>query len=311
MRVTESMFPTTLISQLSKLTERQNQLQNQAATGQRVRRPEDDSQAFRRTLELQADSSNTEQYRRNIARLQETATVSYDAIKSLKAISDRASEIALMADGMELPEDLRAYATEIDQLIGQGLQLANSSHLGVQIFAGTKSDDKPFVAVTDASGKITSVNYVGNESVPENEVADGFTLGVFVPGANTSGSGPEGLLTDSRSGADFFAHLISVRDHLEAGDTESVANTDRAALQLDADNLLMHVGNNGVVQARLETAAAIAAKRTESLNTFISREVDADLAETLTRLTETQTAYRVALQSGASIMDQSLMDFLR
>ena len=68
---------------------------------------------------------------------------------------------------------------------------------------------------------------------------------------------------------------------------------------------------NGNIQARLEASAAIAQTRGASLEAFLSKEVDADLAQTLVRLNETQNAYKVALQSGSSILQLSLMDYLR
>ena len=55
MRVTSNTFPNSLVTQLTSLTVRQNTLQNQAATGQRVRLPEDDPVAMRRVLDMQAN----------------------------------------------------------------------------------------------------------------------------------------------------------------------------------------------------------------------------------------------------------------
>jgi flagellin-like hook-associated protein FlgL len=71
------------------------------------------------------------------------------------------------------------------------------------------------------------------------------------------------------------------------------------------------MGTNGAVQARLETTASIHNSRSQSLETLTSREADADFAQTLVRLNEVQTAYQAALQSGGSILNRSLLDFLR
>ena len=50
MRVTANTFPNSLLNQLSSLATRQNRLQNQAATGQRVQFPEDDPGIRRRHI---------------------------------------------------------------------------------------------------------------------------------------------------------------------------------------------------------------------------------------------------------------------
>ncbi len=72
---------------------------------------------------------------------------------------------------------------------------------------------------------------------PAAEVAPGYSLSVQVPGANTSGTGPAGVITDSRTGADFFNHLIALRNDLQAGNTQAIASTDQAALAKDEDNI--------------------------------------------------------------------------
>lgn len=311
MRVTNNMFPDRLASQLATLATRQNRLQEQAATGQRIARPEDDPGAMRRVLDLQAEARRVGQHRENIATLKEQVTVGYSAMQSLKRISDRAGEIAVLADGTKSPDDLRNYATEVTQLIQQAVQLANTKHRGDYLFGGTKSDQPAFVASTSSSGLVASVTYQGNTGTAETEVSEGMTMSVQVVGANLTGSGGRGLFTDSSAGADFFTHLIALQDHLVAGDATAVNATDIPALLQDEDNFLFHIAQNGAMQARLETTDSIASDRVFSTEKLISGEADADLAQTLVRLSETQNAYRAALQSGGSILDVSLLDYLR
>jgi flagellar hook-associated protein 3 FlgL len=74
--------------------------------------------------------------------------------------------------------------------------------------------------------------------------------------------------------------------------------------------LTYQVANNGNVQARLNTAATLATSQTNTLNGLISNESGADLVDVLTQLTQTQTAYQAALQSSASIMQLSLLNYL-
>lgn len=311
MRVATNMFPESLLSQLSKLAQRQNRLQTQTATGQRVTLPEDDPAAMSRALGLQTESRTLAQYQRNLDVLDETATVSYTALKALKTISDRAGEIAVLADGLSSPDELQAYATELDQLIRQALQTANTRHRNDYLFAGTRTDQPPFVATTNADGQITAVTYAGNTEVAGTEIAAGDTLAARSPGANTTGSGPRGVLADSRTGADFFNHLIALRDHLRAGDTAAITREDLPHLGSDEENFLHHVAQIGVVQSRIETNRKLIADRSQAVEQLVSNETDADLAQTLVKLNEVQNAYRAALQSGSLILNQSLLDFLR
>src|SRR5436190_18453029 len=100
MRVTANTFPNGLLSQLNSLSQRQNRLQNQAATGRRVRLPEDDPVAMRRILDMQAEGKTVAQYERNIDRHEELANASLGVIKGLKQLSDPAREISIAADNL-------------------------------------------------------------------------------------------------------------------------------------------------------------------------------------------------------------------
>ena len=311
MRVTANTFPNSLLNQLSSLSQRQNKLQNQAATGQRVQLPEDDPVAMRRILDMQAEGKAVGQYQRNIARHQELATDSFNAMKAIKKVSDRARELSVSADGLKSPAELNLYAKEVTELIKTAVQTANSKNRGDYLFAGTLTDQPPFVLATDANGNVTSVTCQGNTTLAESEIGAGSTISTQAIGENGSGAGPRGLVTDSRVGADLFNHLISLQNNLLAGNTAAIDATDRGNLARDEENLLYHIGTNGAVQSRLEATAAIMKQRTDTLETQVSSEADADLSQTLVRLNQTQTAYQAALQSAGKILNSSLLDYIR
>lgn len=311
MRVTANSFSNTLITQLGSLAARQARLQSQAATGQRVRLPEDDPVALRRVLDLQSEFSSTGQYTRNIARQTELAQASFTSIKALKTLSDRAGEIATQADDLKSPEELKFYAQEITEMIKQAVSLMNATNRGDTIFGGTVTNQPPFVMALDANGNVASVTYQGNLTLAESEISEGVTLTPQAIGENTTGSGPRGLVTDSRAGADLFNHLISLQNNLLSGNTTAIAAVDRVNLSSDEANLLSHMSANGAIQARLESTDSLNRQRGLSIETQVSKEVDADLAQTLVKLSQTQTAYEAALQSGAQALNLSLLDYLR
>lgn len=311
MRVSSNSFPNLLVQQLNTLTERQTRLQTQVATGQRLQSPEDDPAAVHRVLDLQVEERALGQYQKNITYLKQTADATYNVMGGLKKISDRVGEISILADGTKSPEALKTYATEVTQLIKQAAQLMNGKLRGDQLFGGTRNDQPPFVLTQGTDGEVQSVTYQGNTNVNESEIAEGSLFSVQVIGANNTGTGARGLITDNRFGADFFNHLISLQDHLLAGDTQSIASQDRPALAKDEENIIYHIGTNGAQQSRLDSAQSLASSRAEGVDGMISKEADADLAESLVRLNESRTAYQAALQSAAGIMDKSLMDYLR
>ncbi len=310
MRVTSSTYSNALIDDLNTLGLRQSRLQTQVSTGQRIQSPADDPVAMRRVMDLQAEAGSVAQYQSNIGRLQGTATASYDAIQSIKSVTDRAGEITTLADSLKSPDQLKTYATEVNSLIKQAVDAANSQNQGSYLFGGTKTDQPPFAMTTDADGNVTAVTYQGNASVSQVDVASGTSVSGTIPGANDSGSGPRGLITDPRAGADLFSHLISLAQNLRAGDTSAIASTDRPQVANDENNVIYNLSQNSTTQAQLGALSTSASDRSTTLDQSVSKETDADLAETLVRLNETQTAYQATLKSAGTVMNQTLLDFL-
>ena len=310
MRVTTSMFPDALVAQLNMLQQRQQQLQTEAATGLRVQLPSDDPSATRLVLDMQGESQQVSQYKANISTLLQQATASSSAMQQLKTIADRAGEIATQADGTSSQQDLTNYATEVTQLIQQAAQIMNTQFQGDYLFGGTQTSQPPYVVATDSNGTITGVTYEGNTTTAQVEIAQGDTVSVQTIGANTTGGGPQGLITDTRSGADLFNHLISLQNNLRAGNTAAITSTDQANLSKDDQNIITQIASNAAIQDRLNTASSIADTRTAALTQLISNQADADMAQTITQLSQTQNAYSAALQSGAAIMQLSILNYL-
>ncbi len=305
MRVTSNSFPIDLRQQLSELMDKQATLQMRATTGQRIETASDDPRGMHKVLGLQNELRTLYQYQKNASLVREGVDVTYSAISSLKKTFDRASELAAAADGAKSPDVIRTYQHEVNQLIEQALQVANTKHRHVFLFAGTKNTTQPFTATRDGEGKISAVTYNGNESVSVVDVAENSTVK-----ANFTGHGATGVLKNNK-GADFMAHLIQLRDHLAAADSKAVNSTDAVNLLKDEDNFIDHFSAVGALQSRLETAEAIAQKRASSLNPLISKEADVDLSETLVRLNEIQNAYVAALQTGGTLLSTSLLDYIR
>ena len=216
--VTKSTFPDELGRTVNELTVRQARLQTQASTGQRIRNAEDDPSAFLNVLELQGDFQKLGQYSDNVSKLQTRSEAIYSATSQLKKMTDRASELATMANSIRTADDYAAYSSEVNQLLENSVALANSKHDSEALFGGTSGVDVAFEAVRDADGNITSVAYKGNAKARQMDIASGVSFSIDFPGANESSSGPRGLLKDERAGIDVFGHLIALRDSLKSGD---------------------------------------------------------------------------------------------
>jgi flagellar hook-associated protein 3 FlgL len=310
MRVTTTSYADNLISQIQTLARKQASLQTQVATGQRIQTAEEDPLAMQQVMKLRDDSAASTQYASNIQTHQEYADVTGNILKSLTKILDRAQELAISADGTDSPETLKTYGVELEELIRQAVQIANTQYRGEYLLAGTASDTAPFVAATDSDKNVTSVTFAGNSSLAQSEIAPGLQIASRIAGENRSGAGDRGLMADSRFGADFFAHLINLQKQLATGDLSGITQS-QTDLKADEDNLFYHVGDNAALQSRLEASLNTAKDTKLNLEGEISRRADADLPSTIVRLNQTQTSYQATLQSAASILNLTLLDYLR
>jgi flagellar hook-associated protein 3 FlgL len=302
MRVAGTSYTNSMATQINQLAAKQYQLQNQATTGQSITAPEDDPAGIAQALGLQTDASNVAQYAKSISTLQSHSNLVADALSRLKTISDKVSEIAVGSDDTSKTEELQANAATTTQLIQQAVDVMNSKDGDQYIFGGTASGQPPFAITKDASGNVTGVAYQGNQTVTDNEIGVNSTITVDAPGENNTGTGLRGVVSDSRYGADFFNHMISLQNHLLSGDTASIHTTDDPNLTKDSDNIVFQVSNNGAALSRLDLAASAATTKQSALSASLNSVAGADLAQTLTQLTQAQNAYQIALQSSSSIM---------
>ena len=302
MRVAGTSYTDSMASQINLLAAKQYTLQNQASSGQSITAPEDDPAGITAALGLQTDASNVAQYAQNISTLQSHSNLIANALNQLKTLSDKVSEIAIGSDSTATTQELQANAKLMTGYIQQAANIMNSKDGDQYLFGGTASGQPPFALTKDANGNVTGVTYQGNTSVTDQEIGENSTITVDAPGENNSGTGARGVVSDSRYGADFFNHMISLQNHLLSGNTASIQTVDDKNLTKDSDNIVYQVSNNGAALSRLDLAASAATTRQSALNTSLTNVAGADLAQTLTQLSQAQNAYQIALQSSSNIM---------
>lgn len=298
MRITTNTLSENIVRQIQQLGSQQAKLQTQVASGQRIFNPEDDATAVGRVLNLESEQRQIGQYMRNADRALEVSQASFSGLQQIKKVSDRASEIGTLGAGAISIDAARAYASEVDQLIEQTLQLTNTKFRNDYLFAGTTVDTPPFVATRDAAGKVTTVAYAGNDARASIQLSENASI---TPGA--SGETNLGL-------RDFLNHLVALRDALTTNNSTGVAATQSSLIAAE-DELVTALAEHGGVQTRIEANRAQQQQRADNLESLVSSETDADLPSTIVRLNQTQTAYQAALQSAANIMRVSLLDYIR
>jgi flagellar hook-associated protein 3 FlgL len=298
MRVSTNTVSDQILHQVQALGSRQAKLQNQVSTGQKIFEAEDNPAAIGRVLNLESEQRQIGQFSRNITRSLSISEASFAGLQTVKKVSDRATELAVLGSAVNGASASAAYANEVDQLIEQSLQAVNLRLGNDYLFAGTAVEAAPFSATRNAGGRINAVAYAGNSDRPAIPISENSSL---TPGV--SGTTNLGL-------RDFINNLVGLRDALLANAPGSVA-TIQTRLLGNEDDLVSAIAEQGGVQARIEAAKSQHVARALTLENLVSVETDADLPSTLVRLNRATNAYEAALQSGAKIMQISLLDYLR
>lgn len=298
MRIASNTVSDNIVRQIQDLGGQQSKLQSQVASQKRLLQPEDDPAAITRVLNLDSERRAIDQFDRNADRALEISQATYSGLRQIKTISDRATEIATLGNGAQSPAALDAYAAEVNQLLEQALQLANSRLRNDYLFAGTAVDAAPFNATRGANGEITAVANAGN------------TAQTTIPISETSSVAPGADATATQGIEDFLANLIALRDGLRAGGSAAIS-TAQTGLAATEDVFVSSIALQGAVQTRIDINQAQQKARVDNLEDLISGETDLDLPGTIVKLTQAQNAYQAALQSAANILRLSLLDYIQ
>lgn len=313
MRISDLTFTNQFLNESQQLQQQQNILQQEVSTGLKVQNPDDNPAVMSHVLNLQTSAAQNQQYQKNIASLQTTASQAGTAMTNLQSILSNASQLASAASSTANPStDLPKYSAQLQNYIAEAVAIGNTQDSdGNYLFGGTASGGPPFSTTLDSSGNIVGVTYNGNHQVIQSQIGTSMSTSATVPGVNTSGGGAQGLFADSRTGADLFSHLLTLQSDINSGNTSAISSTDMPAMSKDEDNVVNQISANGVTQAALVAAGNIASSQNANITSEVSGLTSADLAQTLTQLDQTQTAYQAALQSGTMVMRMSILDYIQ
>jgi flagellar hook-associated protein 3 FlgL len=213
------------------------------------------------------------------------------ALSSLSEVVQHVRELTLQAaNGSTSDAGRQSIKAQIDQLTEEAKHTLNSAYDGRYIFSGTATDTAPYSAATGDA-------YQGDASPVVRQIGPGVSVQVDVTGDDVLA----GLLPTLRT----------LSAHLAANDTASLGATDLQAIDAGFDNLTAKRGLVGAITNRVDAAGARLDDTTDITTAFLADTQDADLPQALTDLSAQQAALQAALRGGATLIQQSLMDFLR
>ncbi|MEW5954405.1 MAG: flagellar hook-associated protein FlgL [Bacillota bacterium] len=329
MRVTNKMIGNSLAYNIQVNMQKLARTQQEMSTGRRVLRPSDDPLVISRLLSIQGALESNNQYVRNI---DDGLAYLYAADTALGTAGDLlhdAHELAVQgANGTLTKEDMAHIGEQVDKMIDNMVNLANTDLGGKYIFAGKRNNLPPFNRVDN------TITYSGDFALIEREIAFDTPYQVAGPGVSdftvtpspeqgtfgwadsaTPPINPDNPPFELRRDANneyygVFGTLFQLRNALYNGNPGEV-NDALGRVQKEVDFLLQERVKVGARTRHFESVKdqildhEIRLKQIElDLGSVHMEKVSIDFAQqTLT--------YQAALGAGAQILQTSLLQFLR
>jgi flagellar hook-associated protein 3 FlgL len=293
-RITSMTMARNVLSDLNAANARLTKTQSQLSSGKLLNRPSDSSSEVARAIQLRTDIEATQQYQQNAGEATGWTDVTDSALSSIADVLLRARELAVQgANGSAGPESHTAIAAELTGLIDTVKTAGNASYGGRFVFAGTATDTQPYQMGLDDS-------YSGDQETVSRQIGPGVAVAVNVHGLRALGDAGTGIIATLRT---VLAQTLS-------GDAQGLSSS-LTSLDTRMDELNATRAQIGATQNRVATAHSRLAEYEGTALQLLNDTESIDLAKTMIEYNVHQSAYQAGLKAGATIVQASLLDFLR
>jgi len=291
-RITNGMMAGTVLADVENVYNQLAQTQERLSSGKQLTKPSDDPFATSRALLYRAGLAANKQYQANVDDGTSWLDTTDTALGNMSDDAQRARDLILQgANGTATQTARNAIADELDQLADSIKTAGNTQYAGRYIFAGMLTQSPPFTV----GGADT---YNGDSGAVGRAIGDGVVIPINVTGDTVVSP----LLAAIRQAS---------TDLRAGGNPANLATTDLQALDAATDSV---TSTQAIVGARTNRLAS-AASRLQQLELAQTKQLsdteDADIAQTMIDYSSQTAVYQAALKAGATIIQPSLIDFLR
>jgi len=349
MRVTNKMVTDTLISNIQNNMQKLARTQEQISTGTRILRPSDDPSSVSHLLAVKGNIKYNQQYMRNIDDGLSYLYSTDDTLGSILEVVTNAKTSAIQgANGALSVEETTALAYQIDQMIDHVADLANTPIGGKYIFAGRENDQPPFIRYNDEiyyrGGDITfdtdvkqydgrvareilaqSEHTVDAPSVIINTGSGDQVKGVFgtTPDASKETITVDGNPVDVRKVEGGILDALKQLRNALTGEsvwppTGSATVPDSAGINAaisnlgsEMDNLIEHRVAIGARERHFESVKEQLMDQEVNLTQVQMNIEGVDIAKASLFLSQQKLTYDASLAAGSTVLQTSLLHFLK
>ncbi|MHB1210321.1 MAG: flagellin N-terminal helical domain-containing protein [Acidimicrobiales bacterium] len=298
MSISQLALNQTLANQLSTKANDVATLQMQIASGQALNQPSDNPAAVTQVLALSSQAAQLTSYQANAEAATSWLGTANGVANGALQVMGSANTLLLQAanQGTQTANGYEAMGRQLQGMVSNLLQLANTQYGGRALFAGTAAVQNAY----DSTG-----NYLGNADTPSAIIGAGMGAGqkvaLSVPGSALFGAGA----------ANVFATLTTVANALLTGTPTqaqiSTASTALAGNIATAEQASVVLGN-----ATQEASMANASLTTQLSNVQANSAnlKDVNIAQATSQLGLDTASYQAALWAASKSIPETLMSFI-
>jgi flagellar hook-associated protein 3 FlgL len=293
MRVTTSLTYDRLQQNINTSLSNLNSVQTEISTGKKLTDFSDDPAGASESLTLHSSLADNAQYQRDAISAKSYLSSADTALTSATNIVRVARQIAVQgANGVQSSDSYTALSDQVNGLINQLTQIANTDLGGTYVFGGTQTKTAPFDATQ---------TYQGNAQPLNATIGPGYTIQTSSAGSDVFGAA--------------FTALKSLSQHLSdaaAGTAGAPANISNDIAGVASGLTAISTGQ-AIVGARINEVDSVTQRLSESQQQYqdsISNIEDVDLATAYVQLQSATNVYQASLATTSKAFQYSLADYL-
>ncbi|HUN77606.1 MAG TPA: flagellar hook-associated protein FlgL [Solirubrobacteraceae bacterium] len=302
-RVTTDMTMDSTLANINSAQLAMQRTQDELSSGTTIQEPSDDPFGASQVIQLQSVLGGLTSYEKSAQDGVSWLNTASGAMANINEVAQRARQLIVQAaNGINSQSDRENIADEIQQITETVKQDADTQYAGQYVFAGTATGTAPY-----QSGEAQD-EYQGNNGTIARATGPATSVTVSVNLASVLGNGQsgggDGKLLDT---------LRTIVQNLREGtpaSIEALTGTDLKSLDTNLEALSSLQADAGAATDQLNTALT----RVQDLQTTTTVQLgnvqDANIAQVAMEFSNEQSAYQAALRAGASIVQESLLEFL-
>jgi flagellar hook-associated protein 3 FlgL len=301
-RITPAMVTATTLNDINSSLATLERTSDELSSGKTILEPSDNPYGASQVIDLQSQLDGLSSYATNAQEGTSWENTAGGALSNISNVLQTVRELLVQSSsGTYNQSDRESIADEVDQLTEAVKQDANTQYAGQYVFSGTDTTTEPYPQGAEDT-------YKGNTGTITRAIGPGVSVDVSTNISSLLGNGQgaaDGKLLDT---------LRTISEHLRGGtpeDLTALGSTDLKNLEANIETLGQLQATVGSVTDQLRTATSRIESLQSSITASLSNTDDANIAQVSIAYSNEQAAYEAALRAGASIIQESLLQFLQ